>query len=44
MAEKRFQELGITVPFPQRDVNLTSTTPLKFEWTDSPEPPRKPAP
>lgn len=28
MIEKRFQELGVSVPFPQRDVNLNSANPI----------------
>lgn len=28
MIEKRFQELGVSVPFPQRDVNLNSGNPI----------------
>ena len=31
MIEKRLSETGITVPFPQRDVHLTTSEPLKVE-------------
>ena len=32
MIEKRFAEMGISLPFPQRDVHLASDTPLTVQW------------
>ncbi len=32
MIEKRFTEAGIGVPFPQRDMHLTTDRPLQVEW------------
>jgi len=40
--EKRFAEMGIGVPFPQRDVRLTTENPLRVEWAANPAPPPDP--
>jgi small-conductance mechanosensitive channel len=32
MIEKRLSEIGIGVPFPQRDVHLTTPNPLQVQW------------
>jgi small-conductance mechanosensitive channel len=42
MIEKRFGELGIGVPFPQRDMHLTTDHPIQIQL--SRESPEKPAP
>ena len=39
MIEKRFQELAIQLPFPQRDVRLATERPLQVEWAQQPAPP-----
>lgn len=38
MIEKRFGEVGIQFPFPQRDMHLFSEKPLQVEWTAKTEP------
>ena len=39
MIEKRFNEQGVCVPFPQRDVHLTTGQPLHVQWVgDTPAP------
>ena len=38
MIEKRFTELAISLPFPQRDLHLTTAQPLQIEWTKGAEP------
>jgi small-conductance mechanosensitive channel len=39
MLEKRFAEVGISLPFPQRDVHLTSDKPLDVQWVGPIPPP-----
>ena len=39
MLEKRFLELAIRLPFPQRDVRLATERPLQVEWIQQPAPP-----
>ncbi len=36
MIEKRFSEMGIEVPFPKRAVHLSTDTPIKVEWANTP--------
>ncbi len=43
MIEKRLAELGVVVPFPQRDVNLTASAPIKVEWSPQAPTPEEPA-
>jgi small-conductance mechanosensitive channel len=38
MIYKRFSEAGIGVPFPQRDMHLTTGKPLRVEISNSPAP------
>ena len=37
MIEKRFAESGIGVPFPQRDMHLTTDKPIQVQWSKAPE-------
>jgi small-conductance mechanosensitive channel len=37
MIEKRFAELDIQVPFPQRALHLNASQPLQIEWAKEPE-------
>ncbi|MBC8128397.1 MAG: mechanosensitive ion channel, partial [Gloeobacteraceae cyanobacterium ES-bin-144] len=37
MLEKQFKEHGIQVPFPQRDMHLTTDKPLQVEWANKPD-------
>ncbi len=36
MIEKQFGEAGIEFPFPQRDMNLKTGSPLQIEWVNKP--------
>lgn len=42
MIEKRFSDLKISVPFPQRDLRLSSDQPLKVEWSQPSQPTAEP--
>ena len=37
MIDRKFAEAGIRMPFPQRDVHLDATTPLKVELVTAPK-------
>ena len=37
MVDKRFAEAGIGVPFPQRDMHLTTSQPIQVQITPVPE-------
>jgi potassium efflux system protein len=37
MIEKRFTEAGIGVPYPQRDMHLTTDQPIQVQWSQAPE-------
>ena len=39
MIEKRFLELDIRMPYPQRDIQLATQYPLQIEWAEKPAPP-----
>jgi small-conductance mechanosensitive channel len=36
MIDKRFREAGISIPFPQRELQITTAKPLQVEWAERP--------
>ncbi|MBK1881892.1 mechanosensitive ion channel [Luteolibacter pohnpeiensis] len=44
MIWKRFSDLGISIPFPQRDLHLSAAEPLQFEWAKAQPPKQEPPP
>jgi small-conductance mechanosensitive channel len=43
MIDRAFEEAGISIPFPQRDVNLTVRQPLAVQVASPPSAPSPPA-